>query len=1495
MRIRTLALVVLINLILVDKANSQLFINEISASNSTIIKDPQFNNFADWIEIYNSGQQDINLNGYFLTDNIENADKWQINISTIIPAKGFVIIWADGENIDLHTSFKLAQEGESIALYSPSGELIDSISFLSQLVDISYGRQTNGNTDWAYFLEPTPGSDNNTVPYLGFVLNVPEFSVLGGIFEEPQSLELSTVMDGTIMYTTDGSDPMPNSQIYSQPIQIDNTTVIRARVFKSGMIPGKIITNSYFINEDLKTRNLPVVSLSTNPDNFWDSESGIYVQDFKPEWEVPVNIELFENNGSDRAAFNLQAGTKVNGLYSWQLPQKMLGVYFRKQYGETALDYNLFFDKSRTGFEDFALRASGSDWSYTMFRDILGHHSTLLNMDLDIMDFRPSVVFVNGQYMGIHNIREKVDENYVVGNYGLAEGTFDIVENEDFAEAGSLDEYNTFKNLYSKDLSVQSNFDAVANAIDIKNFTDLVITEMSVSNTSIDHNVMAWKPKGTGKWRWILMDLDRGFFNTGLEIDFYISQDVWPFGQLMENEGYRKYFGQRLADHLFTSYHPTQMNKLIDGHKNLIEAEIPYHVERWLGTTSNYGDAMPSVSYWYDQVEALRSFVNARPQNVLSDLTNYGFDSYSDLSLNVFPSNAGFLTIDSLRVPGPIWQGPYPDNLEINLKAFNRPGFKFVRWVDNISKQIIEKGTSWKYLDNGNNEGTSWQAESFNDDAWKTGNAELGYGEGDENTVISYGGSSSNKYITYYFRKSFEISAADLQATSIVLNLLCDDGAVVYLNGTEIIRSNMPSGEIDYLTRAIEAVDGAGESQFLSWQLNSSDFKTGLNTIAVEVHQITASSSDISFDLELLAEIPNAQSLVSENPEIKVTHSNTTNLTAIYEASGECLLPDTIRENTTLDLSCSPYLAQGDIYIPGDIVLTIDPGVEIQMPENACIFVHGKMIANGIESQRITFKLNPEYAGNNWGALCFIETSDTSKLSWVTIEDASNGPGIINAVAAISAFKAKLYLDHILIEKVARNPVTARYSDVVIKNSFLHSDITGDLINMKYGKAWTENCELVGNKMPDTDAIDYDNITDGIIRNCNIHSFFGFNSDAIDVGEKATNILIDSNFIFDITDKGISVGQHSTTIVKNNTFINCNLGLGLKDSCNVFVNHCTFFNVGIPVACFEKNPGSAGGNASVRNSILSNSFEKSIFVDAQSKLSITQSISDNDTLQAGNNNLFGNPYFENPVIHNLQLKNQSPCINAAVDENFESNLGSLVLNFPIPTSVQFSGIFYNTVGQSGQSEFLVINNPSDSAKDISGFTLSGGVSFTFPEQVVINPGENIYITKDIRNPPASFYPGTVFEWESGNLANEGESILISDNYGIVRDRVKYSPLAPWPILNDSAQVLILVSNDVDNHFGENWITNNYYNIIRNPNDSQKDEIFVYPNPVSEIAYIDAIGLANAGYKIYTIDGKLVLQSVLNQNGFASIDISMFENGIYILKIGNNSRKILVIH
>ena len=888
-------------------AQSQIYINEFLASNTGSIIDPDFQESADWIELYNAGNATQNLGGYFLTDNFGDKEKWKIPAGVQIQANGYLLIWADGKNTGLHTTYKISADGEELALFSPAGVLLDSITFGLQEPNISMGRKTDGNIEWAYFTNPTPGQTNASETFTGIVHNTPRFSVLGGIFSSPVSLEISNTFGGEIRFTLDGSEPNENSPLVNGPVLINSTTIVRARILQNGKVPGEIITHSYFIDIENKIGTLPVFSIATNAENFWDSEKGIYEQDFKPEWEIPVNLELFENDGSDRAGFNLMAGMKINGLYSWQLPQKMLGVYFRKEYGKGKLEYPLLFDHNQPVFDNFALRASGSDWAFTLFRDGMIQTLPDENMDVDFQGIRPCVVYVNGQYMGIHNIRSKINEDFIVQNHQLGDEKIDMIENENYVETGSLDQYAQFETIYHKDLTVQANYDEVANLMDIDNFTDFIITEIYSQNTSVDHNIMAWKPQSSGKWKWILNDLDRGFFKPGNNlINFYANRNVIPFSQLLTNENYRHYFGKRLADHLFTSFDPARVITIIDAFKAKIQDEVPHHIQRWQGTSSSYGDPISSVEYWNNEVEKLKSFANSRPGVLLNDLKNYGFSDSKSLSISMVPANAGVISFNGINIKQEKSVGAYPANETISLLAKAKDGFIFQGWQQLQTTSIIGKEQIWKYNDTGNEMPENWNKEDFDDSDWEQGAAELGYGDGDESTLLDYGGVANNKIITTYFRKGFELENIE-NIESIKIKLKCDDGAVVYINGTEAIRENLPSGEISRLTHALIAVGGSDESDFTLYSVDAGLLKSGQNCVAVEIHQANTSSSDISFDLELETQGLNPNETIGSNANYAFTHSSDLSLVAVFESDGSCTVPEEITSEIILNKACSPY------------------------------------------------------------------------------------------------------------------------------------------------------------------------------------------------------------------------------------------------------------------------------------------------------------------------------------------------------------------------------------------------------------------------------------------------------------------------------------------------------------------------------------------------------------------------------------------------------------
>ncbi|MCA9200466.1 MAG: lamin tail domain-containing protein, partial [Planctomycetales bacterium] len=316
----------------------------------------------------------------------------------------------------------------------------------------------------------------------------------------------------------------------------------------------------------------------------------------------------------------------------------------------------------------------------------------------------------------------------------------------------------------------------------------------------------------------------------------------WMHEQLARlNTEYRQRFADRVYEVFFNDglLTPDNAKAIVDARAAQIDQAIIAESARWgdakRGTPFNKND-------WLGAVNSIRSFIDNRIPTVLNQLR--GQNWYPDTEAPLFTVNGS-----------PIHSGRIDDDDLISM----------VTTSSTVFTAIVEDGSSWKYLDNGSNQGTAWRQPSFNDASWQSGNAQLGYGDGDEVTVVSYGSNANDKYPTTYFRKSFNV--ADKSAfQTLQLRLQRDDGAVVYLNGKEVVRSNMPGGTISYDTYAAGVAGGGDETTFFEYAIDLNDLVNGTNVLAVEVHQTSGSSSDISFDLELLG-----GSLVATNGTVYYT------------------------------------------------------------------------------------------------------------------------------------------------------------------------------------------------------------------------------------------------------------------------------------------------------------------------------------------------------------------------------------------------------------------------------------------------------------------------------------------------------------------------------------------------------------------------------------------------------------------------------------------------
>lgn len=597
----------------------------------------------------------------------------------------------------LHTNFKISADGERVSLFNANRQLLSQINPGPLPTDISFGRQPDGSANWFYFNQPTPGLANTTPGY-SQIAGEPTFSFPGGFYQESLQLTIKPGSGaGTIYYTLDGSMPTTESIPYHSPISISRTTVVRAREIVANALLKPPVTHTYFLNENIA---LPVISLTTNPPNLWDPDSGIYVlgrsyepgmpnfgANFWEDWERPVHVEFFEPGG--QPGFQVDAGLQIFGGWSRYFAQKSLAIFARGTYGAGKIVYPIFPDKPIKEFEAFILRNSGNDWRSTLFRDGL-MQSLLKNTTLDLQAYRPAVIFLNGAYWGIQNIREKINEHFVAANSGVDPDDVDLLEYDGAVIEGENTHYLALLDYLAKqDPRLSATYDSVKTLIDVDNFLDYQIAQIYFDNQDWPgNNIKFWRPRTPGgRWRWLIFDTDYGFGllngaayrNNTLEFATATNGPDWPnppwstflLRRLLENAEFKTAFINRFADHLNATFLPGRINQRIDEIKSLLEPEIPRHRGKW----------SESVNSWTQNVQILRLFANYRPTYVKSHLTaKFKLKGLARITLQTEPAAAGQIRLNSLHLATFPWQGDYFQEVPVELEAIPAEGYRFTGW-----------------------------------------------------------------------------------------------------------------------------------------------------------------------------------------------------------------------------------------------------------------------------------------------------------------------------------------------------------------------------------------------------------------------------------------------------------------------------------------------------------------------------------------------------------------------------------------------------------------------------------------------------------------------------------------------------------------------------------------------------------------------------------------------------------------------------------------------
>ena len=700
-------------LVIVSAGNADQYedlrINEILACNTHAVMRPDRSGFEDWIEIYNAGSRAVDLGGLFLTDDASDPRKWEIPFGLVVPSRQFLLLWADGRSDGVHASFRLDRDGEHLGLYRADGAAIDTVRFREQLCDISYGRYPDGGASWFHTAQVTPGEPNAAAGRAESVRShAPMFSPTGGRYSGPRRVELSSGPEATIFFSLDGSIPSERSHAYRGPIDLAESGVVRAFAMEPDRLPSAIISHTYILNDPTE---LPVVAIATNPAFLFDEEIGIATgicvgneltadppfdprANFWHEWERPVSLEYYEPDGSP--GFRLDAGIRIfGGAFGRQIPQKAFTVFARNKYGTSEIEYPLFSSRPDANrFRRFLLRASSNDYNQTFFRDALFNTLTIGQMDIDYQAYEPVVVYINGTFWGIYNIREKTNQYYAESNYGIDADEVDLLEGPGHVATGSADHYEDLVQfVQTHDLARSSNYAHVREQMDVTEYMNYFITQLFVRNHDWLHqNIKFWRPQGgTGRWRWLLYDTDWGF---GGEVrqgpGQYRSNSIhWAtqqghasvlFNALLTSPAFVNEFAQRFATHLSTTFAHDRVNRIITGIMQRIAPDMPRHIDRW--------EAIPSMPYWEQQTELLRDFSRERPDHVFGHLREtLDLDGTATLIAEVSDPRAGSIRVHGVTMPGPVHQGRWFTGIPLPITAVPNYGYRFVSWEGHFASR----------------------------------------------------------------------------------------------------------------------------------------------------------------------------------------------------------------------------------------------------------------------------------------------------------------------------------------------------------------------------------------------------------------------------------------------------------------------------------------------------------------------------------------------------------------------------------------------------------------------------------------------------------------------------------------------------------------------------------------------------------------------------------------------------------------------------------------
>ena len=694
-----------------DAANGQLVINELMQSNIDCTMD-DLNEFPDsWVELYNSGTTAANTGHYKIGITPQAEEAYQLPSETVAPG-GHHLVYCDKVGDKFHTDFRL-ESGKGCEIYLfKGGQIVDKLTDLGKqpAPNIAYGRETDGSSQWGYQLAPSPNAVNTgDVCTKEKILGEPIFSEPGCVMTNGTNITLTLSLPegapkGTqIRYTIDGREPTTESPLYTGPITINTTRSVRARLICEGWLSPRSTTHSYIFFPRKLT--LPVIAITTDNDYLNGRRNGIFANNTNEKrnnWRRPINFEYFDAEGKP-ACLNQLCETRVAGAASRGAELKSMALYAHKRFGTKRFEYEFFYDQKPglTDFKSIVLRNAGNDFHYLYMRDAICQRVMSKHTDLDWQAWRPAIIYINGQYYGILNIRERGNENNVYTNYNGLED-IDLIENWWDLKKGTWDNFNNFKAFYTETGHTMAEYEEW---MDCQEFINLMVMNLYFNNYDFPgNNIIMWRPRAEGgRWRWIAKDVDYTMglydepynykildwlynpkYDNGKNWGANSSESTLLFRRLMDDKDFRRIFIDHCAIYMGDFLNYENIRKVWNLMYDEIRAEYPHHrklINQWW---PNYNDEMSKASKW----------LNSRTDyfyNHLGDFYQLGSPIRLTVNIGISSDALTSLTMNDIPLSRCQFVGKFYADRDIRLKATAPDGQMVSGWrVETFSSSGID-------------------------------------------------------------------------------------------------------------------------------------------------------------------------------------------------------------------------------------------------------------------------------------------------------------------------------------------------------------------------------------------------------------------------------------------------------------------------------------------------------------------------------------------------------------------------------------------------------------------------------------------------------------------------------------------------------------------------------------------------------------------------------------------------------------------------------------